>query len=100
MQFLTAERWVAGDTSDEGTEDGTDTNTSTSKTDGGQTGTLHLRGGHDGSGGGLGDNTTGLHGAANHVGGKIVASTVHEQTVADGRLAGLLEQGALDAGCF
>lgn len=96
--MLTAERRVAGDTGDEGAEDGADTDTSAGETDGGEAGALHLGGGDDGGGGGLSDDAALLHGVADHVAGHVVAAgAVHEQAMADGGLAGLLDEGALEA---
>ena len=98
---LTAERRVASNTLDEGAEDGTDPDTRTGETDGGETGTLHLGRGDDGGGGGLGDDAARLHGATHHGGRELAAGAGHEQAIVDGLLAGRLDERARDAsgGC-
>ena len=97
--MLTAEGRVAGDTLDEGTEDRADTDTSASEADGGEASTLHLGGGDDGGSGGLSDDAALLDGVAGNAAGHVVGTgAVHEQAAADGRLAGLLQEGALEAG--
>lgn len=84
---------------DQGGEDGADTDTSTGKTDGGKTGTLHLGSSEDGHGRGLGDDTAGLHGVAGDGGGHAGAGgAVKEQaTMTSGRLTSLADDGARDA---
>ena len=73
LEELTTEGWVAGDTLDETTEYSSDTNTGTSKTNGGDTGTLDLSGGDHGSCGRLGDDAALLHSVADHVLGEGIA---------------------------
>lgn len=58
LEELTPEGRVAGNTLDEATENRSDTNTSTGKTDGSETGTLDLSGSDHGGSGGLGDDAT------------------------------------------
>ena len=89
LEELTTERGVAGDTLDQSTENRTDTNTSTSQTDRGQTSTLDLSGGNHSSGGGLSDDAAGL----NHVASDVVLegvaeSGIHDEGVLGGRDAG------------
>jgi len=70
---LTPQSGVAGYTVDESGEDGTNTDTSTSETDGGETGTLHLASSEDSSSRSLSNDATGLHGSADHRGGEGAA---------------------------
>jgi len=58
LEELTPEGGVAGNTLDETTENRSDTNTGTGKTDGSETGTLDLSGSDHGGSGGLGDDAT------------------------------------------
>ena len=69
LEELTPERRVAGNTLDEATENRSDTNTGTGKTNGSETGTLDLGGSDHGGSGGLGDDATLL----DHVAGGVVA---------------------------
>jgi hypothetical protein len=69
LEELTPEGRVAGDTLDEATENRSNTNTGTGKTDGSETGTLDLGGSDHGGGGRLNDDTTLL----DHVAGGVVA---------------------------
>lgn len=96
-RLLTSEGRVASDTVDERAEDGADTNTSTGETDGSGTGTVDLGSSDDGGGSGLDHDAAGLHHAAHHVGGEVVASAIEEQAVADsGLLAYRADDGAWD----
>ena len=58
LEELTPEGGVAGDTLDETPENRSDTDTGTSKANGGETGTLDLGGGNHGGSGGLDDDAT------------------------------------------
>lgn len=85
LEELTPERWVAGDTLDEGTENGTDTNTSTSETDSGDTSTLDLGGGNHGGGRRLSNDATALDDvAASVVLEGIADRAVHDEAVLRG----------------
>lgn len=95
--LLTSESGVAGDAIDERSEDGTDTDTSTGETDDGSTSTVDLGGGDDGRGGRLDDDASGLHHTTHDVGGEVIADTIAEQAVVDGRLARGADDGAWDA---
>lgn len=86
--LLTTKSWVASDTLDEGTEDCSDTDTSTSQTNGGKTGTLSLSGGNHGSSGRLGDNAARLHGIACDNRVDAAAGAVHQQTMLGDGLTG------------
>ena len=89
LEELTPERWVAGDTLDEGSENRTDTNTSTSETDGGDTSALDLGSSDNGGGGRLSDDATGL----DHVAGGIVLEGIAEDVVLDEAVLGRLDAG-------
>lgn len=85
LEELTPERRVAGDTLDEGTEDGTNTNTGTSETDGSNTGTLDLGGGDHGGSSRLSNDATALHdGAAGVVLEGGADGAVHDEAVLGG----------------
>jgi hypothetical protein len=81
LEELATEGRVAGDTLNETAEDGTDTDTSTSETDGGDTGTLDLGGGDHGGGSGLGDDAAGLDGVADDALGEVVAHGAKDEAV-------------------
>jgi hypothetical protein len=78
LEELTTERRVASYTLDEATENSTDTNTGTSKTNGGETGTLNLSSSNNSGGRGLGDDATGLDHVAAEVAGDGGASIAAE----------------------
>jgi hypothetical protein len=82
LEELTPEGRVAGNTLDEGTENCADTDTSTSKTDGGDTGTLDLGGSDHGGGGRLSNDTAGLDDLA----AGVVLEGVADGAVHDERL--------------
>ena len=87
LEELTPEGWVAGDTLDKGSENGSDTDTSTSETDGGHTGTLDLGGSDHGGSGRLSNDATGLDDlAAGVVLEGVADGAVHDEGVlgADG----------------
>lgn len=85
LEELTPEGRVAGDTLDEGTENRSDTDTSTSKTDGGNTGTLDLGGSDHGGGGRLSDDATLLDDlAAGVVLEGVADGVVHDEAVLGG----------------
>lgn len=86
--------WVASNTTDEGTEDVSNTDTSTGKTDGSETGTLHLASSKNGSGRGLSDDTTGLHGGAHQGRSEGIASLAEDEAMTASRLACCREDGA------
>lgn len=71
LEELTPEGRVAGNTLDEATENRSDTNTGTGKTNGSETSTLDLSGGNHGGSGGLGDDATLL----DDVAGGVVAES-------------------------
>jgi hypothetical protein len=75
LEELTPEGGVAGNTLDEATENRSDTNTGTSKTNGSETGTLDLSGGDHGGSGGLGDDATLLDDVAGGVGAESAAGS-------------------------
>ena len=93
---LTSEGWVASNTLDQGTENCTDTNTGTGQTDGGCTSTVEFSGHNDGGGCGLGNNTTGLHGTADHARAQVGTGAVEQETIAHERLSSRADDGALD----
>jgi hypothetical protein len=96
--MLTSKGGVASNTVDESGEDASDTDTSTSETHGGETSTLHLGSGQDGSGRGFDDDTPLLHGIADHVVGEVVAGAIEDETAASSSwLADSGEDGAGDA---
>lgn len=88
LEELTPEGRVAGDTLDKTTENRADTDTSTSKTDGCDTGTLDLSGGDHGGGGRLSDDATGLDQVA---AGVVLEGIAHRAVLDEGVLA--------DGGC-
>ena len=71
LEELTPEGRVAGNTLDETSENRSDTDTSTGKTDGSETSTLDLGGSDHGGSGGLGDDATLL----DDVAGSVVAES-------------------------
>jgi hypothetical protein len=73
LEELTPQRWVARNTLDQSTENSSDTDTSSGKTNGGQTSSLNLGGSDHGSGGRLGDDTARLLGVADDVASKGIA---------------------------
>ncbi|KAH9870877.1 hypothetical protein J1614_006449 [Plenodomus biglobosus] len=75
LEELTPEGGVAGDTLDETTENRSDTDTSTGKTNGGQTSALDLGGSDHGGSGGLGDDATLLDDVAGGVGAEGAAGS-------------------------
>lgn len=81
MVELTSEGWVAGGTVDQSTEDGSDTNTGTSKTNGGETSALHLAGSEDGGDRRLSDDTARLDGCPDG-GSEGIAGLVEEESIA------------------
>jgi hypothetical protein len=82
LEELTPEGRVAGDTLDEGTENRTNTHTGTSKTDGGDTGTLNLGGSNHGSGRGLSNDAAALDDlAAGVVLEGVADGVVHDERV-------------------
>jgi hypothetical protein len=86
LEKLTPEGRVAGDTLDEGTENRTDTDTSTSETDSSDTGTLDLGSSNHGGGGRLSDDAAGLDDvAAGVVLEGIADRVVHDEAVLGGR---------------
>jgi hypothetical protein len=87
LEELTTEGRVAGDTLDEATEHGSDTNTSTGEANGGKTSTLDLSSGDNGGGSGLGDDATGLDHVAAEVAGDGGASSVAENKAVLGQRA-------------
>lgn len=92
LEELTPERWVAGDTLDEGSENRTDTDTSTSKTDCGDTSTLDLGSSDHGGGGRLSDDTAGL----DQVAAGVVLEGIAESAVLD---EGVLADGSCKGSC-
>jgi hypothetical protein len=98
LEELWAQRRVSSDALDQSAEDGTDTSTSTSETNGGHTSALNLGGGNHGSGGCLGDNTAGLHGIADEVAGKGGAGRATQNQAVGGLGAAESGDGALQAG--
>lgn len=96
-QLLTSEGRVASNTVDERAEDGADTDTSASETNGGGTSTVNLGSSDDGGGSRLDDDASGLHHTTHHVGGEVLAGAIEEQAVADsGLLAYRADDGAWD----
>lgn len=93
---LTSQRWVTGNTLDQSAEHCSDTNTGTSKTDGGGTSSVQLSSNDNGGGCGLGHNTTRLHGTTDHVGAQVGTSIVHKQGIAGKRLSSRADDRALD----
>lgn len=86
LEELTPEGRVTGNTLDEATENRSDTNTSTSETNGGQTGTLDLGGSDHGGGGRLSDDAAGLDDVtAGVVLEGIADRVVHDEAVLGGR---------------
>jgi hypothetical protein len=86
LEELTPKGGVAGDTLDEGTENRTDTDTSTSETDGSDTGALNLGSCDHGGGGRLSDDAAGLDDvAAGVVLESIADRVVHDEAVLGGR---------------
>ena len=94
---FTSEGRVASHTLDQGAKDRTNTNTSTSKANGGHTSTLHLSSSNQSSSRGFSHNTSGLHSTTSDTGAQITAEAVEEQAMADGGLASLADDGARDA---
>ena len=92
---LTTDGGVAGGTLDQGAEDVSDTNTGTGEADRGETGTVDLGSGHDGSRGRLDNDAAGLHGVAHERRGEALA----DEAIAASRLARSREDGAGDASC-
>lgn len=86
---------VARSTLNEGAEDSTDTDTGTSKTDGGKAGTLRFGSGDNGSSHGLSNNAAALlHGVADDARGQATASAVHQQSIGSCLLARLAHESA------
>ena len=96
--MLTSHGGVTSNTVDESSEDAADTDTSSGEAHGGETSTLHLGGGQDGSGRGLDDDTPLLHSIADHGVGEVVAAAIEEESAASSSwLADSREDGAGDA---
>lgn len=85
LEELTPEGRVAGNTLDEATENRSDTNTSTGKTNGGETSTLDLSGSDHGGGGRLGNDATLLDDVA---GGVVAESAAGSDEAVLGGLTG------------
>lgn len=85
LEELAPEGGVAGNTLDKTTENRSDTDTSTGKTDGSETGTLDLSGGDHGGSGGLDDDATLLDDVA---GGAVTEGTAGSDEAVLGGLAG------------
>lgn len=82
VSLITSHGRVAGYTLNQGGKDGTDTNTSTGKTNGGETGTLHLGSSNEGHCCGLDDDAAGLHGIAGDGRGQAGPGCVIEEQAA------------------
>jgi hypothetical protein len=86
LEELTPKGRVACDTLDKGTENRTDTDTSTGETDGSDTGALNLGSCDHGGGGGLSDDAAGLDDVAGGVVLEGIADrVVHDEAVLGGR---------------
>ena len=94
LEELTPEGGVAGDTLDETPENRSDTDTGTSKANGGETGTLDLGGGNHGGSGGLDDDATLLDDVA---GGVVAEGTAGSD---EGALLGLAGCEMMVNGCL
>ena len=94
LEELTPEGRVAGNTLDEATENRSDTNTGTGKTNGSETSTLDLSGGNHGGSGGLGDDATLL----DDVAGGVVAESAAGSD--EGALLGLAGCEMMVNGCL
>jgi hypothetical protein len=94
LEELTPEGGVAGNTLDETTENRSDTNTGTGKTNGSETGTLDLSGSDHGGSGGLGDDATLLDDVA---GGVVAEGTAGSD---EGALLGLAGCEMMVNGCL
>jgi hypothetical protein len=84
LEELTTERWVTSNTLDETSEHRSDTNTSTSKTNSGDTSTLNLGGSNHGSGGRFSNDATRLDHVASHVASKGSTGSVVESKAISG----------------
>ena len=94
LEELTPEGRVAGNTLDETTENRANTDTSTGKTDGSETGTLDLGGSDHGGSGGLSDDATLLDNVA---GGVVAEGTAGSD---EGALLGLAGCEMMVNGCL
>lgn len=95
LEKLAPEGGVAGDTLDETAENRSDTDTSTGKTDRGDTGTLDLGGSDHGGGGGLSDDAAGL----DHVAAGVVLEGIAEDAVLHEGVVGRLDADGGWRGC-
>lgn len=94
---FTSEGRVASHALDQGAKDCTNTNTSTSEANSGKTSTLHLGSSDHGSSRCFSNNASGLHGTTGDAGAQVTAGAVEKQTMADGGLTSLTDDGTLDA---
>ena len=95
--ICTSEGRVASYPLDQGAEDRTDANTSTSEANSGKTSTLNFRRSNQSSSRCFSNNASRLHGTTGNAGAQVTADAVEEQTMADGGLTSLTDNRALDA---